>query len=385
MKIGLVLGSLLPFGVLAFAVASGCLKKTDDAGVAVDAAVPPPPEVIARGQYLVNSVSGCAECHTPRDDKGNLDKTRWLAGVANRFDLVPGDDTMGGISAPNLTPASLASWTDGEIKAAIVDGRDPDGTALYPLMPYYAYHGMSDDDANAIVAYLRTVPSVDNQVPPRQPLPDPIVTPAEAIADTAIPHTTLGKNDKGYASAERGRYLAAKVGLCMDCHTPWRAGVSQPLDLQNAFAGGRTFSARDWAVPAPAPAVVYSYNVTPDPSGIATWTPEMVVTALLKGTDDLGATLCRPMPSGTMGGLGGLTDSDALDIAMYVTTLPPIATGQVPECSIGGEQDASTDGAIEGAAPDSSTPDSSVPDSTAPDASTPDAAGNDSAADALSE
>ncbi len=78
--------------------------------------------VLERGEYLVRSVAGCGECHTPRDAEGNLDQSQWLAGVANRFDLVPDDDTMGGISAGNLTPFALSTWSDAAIKSAFLDG-----------------------------------------------------------------------------------------------------------------------------------------------------------------------------------------------------------------------------------------------------------------------
>ena len=80
------------------------------------------PSVLERGEYLVRSVAGCGECHTPRDAQGNLDRSQWLAGVANRFDLTPDDDTTGGISAPNLTPEHLATWTDAQIERAFLDG-----------------------------------------------------------------------------------------------------------------------------------------------------------------------------------------------------------------------------------------------------------------------
>jgi len=293
------------------------------------------PAVLQRGEYLVRTVSGCGECHTPRDADGNLDMSQWLAGVANRFDLVPDDDSLGGISAPNLTPAGpLATWSDDDVKKAFLAGIDASGAPLFPVMPYYAYHNMSSDDAQAIVTYLRSVPAIASNMPARQPLPYALDAPAPPIPESAIPQTTLHESDPRYASAQRGRYLAGEIGFCLDCHTPWRAGVTPPLDLTRVFAGYRPFSAKEWSVPPPAPAVVFSYDVTPDKSGIGGWTAAKVANAIQHGVDGQGATLCRPMPSGPFGGLGGMLRGDALDIGTYLTTIPPIAGGDdIPQCS----------------------------------------------------
>jgi mono/diheme cytochrome c family protein len=291
------------------------------------------PAVLTRGEYLVRSVAGCGECHTPRDTQGDLDMSRWMGGVADRFDLAPDDDSTGGISAPNLTPAGLATWSDDEIKGAFLDGLARDGSSLFPLMPYYAYHNMTDADADAIITYLRSLPAVANAVPKRQPLPVALDGPAPPIPEEAIPHTTLATNDPHYAAAEHGRYLAGEIGFCLDCHTLWRLGAAQPLDLTRVFAGGRAFSSRDWTVTSGAPPVIYSADITPHASGIAGWTANDVVTVLSHGTLPQGDALCRPMPFGPFGGFGGLNRQDAQDIGTYVTTIPPIESAGLPSCT----------------------------------------------------
>ena len=322
------------------------LAACDEVGTslpAVDASTGPTtlvdPTVLERGEYLVRSVAGCGECHTPRDAQGNLDQSRWLAGVPDRFDLAPDDDTIGAIPAPNLTPSALSAWTDDEIERAFLDGVDRTGSPLFPVMPYYTLHNMTADDATAIVTYLRAVPSIDHDAGTRQPLPVALLAPAPPVPESAIPHTTLPAGDPRFASAEHGRYLAGEIGFCLDCHTPWRLGVTPPLDLARVFAGNRPFSAKEWAVPAPAPAVVYSYNVTPDPSGIGGWTPDAVVQAIQTGAAPGSPPLCRPMPSGPQGGLGGMLAEDARDIGVYLTTIPPLGGGNdVPQCPVGASE-----------------------------------------------
>lgn len=327
--------------VAAIAVAAAA-QACDDAGTTSAAQAPDAgaeaasgqvdPAVLERGEYLVRSIAGCGECHTPRDAHGDLDESRWMAGVASRFDLTPDDDSTGGIPAPNLTPVHLASWTDAQIEAAFLDGVSSDGSPLFPLMPYYAYHNMTAADAAAIVTYLRALTPIGADTPARQPLPVPLVAPAPPLDDAAIPHTTLPSSDARFASAERGRYLAGEIGFCLDCHTPWRLGAASPLDMTRAFAGGRAFSAQDWGVPAPAPAVVYSYDVTPHASGIAGWAAGDVAAVLQSGVVRGGGALCGPMPSGPTGSFGGILDGDARDIGTYLTTLPPVDGGEIPRC-----------------------------------------------------
>src|SRR6185369_438523 len=111
----------------------------------------------------------------------------------------------------------------------------------YPIMPYYIFHNMTDEDADAVVAYLRTVPGVANEIPRRGTMFD-IAAPAPAVADSTIPMPEPTYPDQ--ANALRGRYLAAKAGVCMECHTKHLdPGAATVLDETKLFAGGEDFSA----------------------------------------------------------------------------------------------------------------------------------------------
>lgn len=290
--------------------------------------VRPDPALVARGEYLVEHVIACGECHTPRDTQGRPDETRKLAGAPLFADLVPGVDSLGAIPVPNLTPhaTGLLAWTDEEIRAAILDGRDEDGDALFPIMPYWVFHNLTRDDADAIVAYLRSIPPVDNPLPGRQPLGFPFTTPAQPIPVDQIPATTLSPNDAHYLNAVRGRYLAGMAGLCIDCHTPPPATPGpQAVDLAKLFAGGRVFEAAEFGLPSPPfPAEIRTQNITPDATGIAAYTPETIRRLLHTGVDENSLGVCPPMPAGPQSPYGGLTDQDALDIGWYLTTIPPV-------------------------------------------------------------
>jgi mono/diheme cytochrome c family protein len=117
---------------------------------------------VARGRYLV-TISGCSDCHTPGALLGAPDMKRYLGGSDVGFSI-PGQGVFVG---QNLTPdkeTGVGAWTDAQIIAAIRTGKTPDGRTLSPVMPYFALAHLTDEDAQAIVAFLKSLPSVSNKV-----------------------------------------------------------------------------------------------------------------------------------------------------------------------------------------------------------------------------
>lgn len=107
---------------------------------------------IDRGKYLVENVGMCEECHTPRDAQGNLDESRRLQGAA--IWIMPVQRmTNWAMRAPAL--AGLPGFTDAEAEVVLEQGVGPNGLPIQP--PMHIYH-MSSADAQAIVAYLRSMP-----------------------------------------------------------------------------------------------------------------------------------------------------------------------------------------------------------------------------------
>ena len=117
---------------------------------------------ITRGRYLV-TVMDCTGCHTPGALGGQPDTSRYLAGSTIGFGF-PG----GVVYPPNLTPdqeTGLGKWTDAEIIRAFRQGQSRDGRPLVPIMPWPSYAALTPADAQAIVAFLRTLPPVRHQAP----------------------------------------------------------------------------------------------------------------------------------------------------------------------------------------------------------------------------
>jgi mono/diheme cytochrome c family protein len=131
------------------------------------------PSNIDRGRYLV-SIIDCQTCHTDGAFIGKPDLQHPLAGSSIGHQV----DGLGTFWPPNLTPdnqTGLGKWSVKDIVIAITEGRLPDGRELAPAMPWRSYSNLSRTDADAIAAYLKSLPPTASMV--RQPVaPDASVT-----------------------------------------------------------------------------------------------------------------------------------------------------------------------------------------------------------------
>jgi len=123
-------------------------------------------EQIARGRR-VSFTSGCQDCHTPGTFYGTPDTTRMLSGSEL------GWEGPWGVSYPrNLTPdmeTGIGRWSEEEIVTAIRAGHRPNQTMLLPPMPWQMYAHLTDEDAYALAAFLKSLPPVRHRVP--DPIP----------------------------------------------------------------------------------------------------------------------------------------------------------------------------------------------------------------------
>ena len=152
---GTVLSGLLALilSLASIVILIGMVKWYTPRNVPVpDLSVPLTPENIQRGEHL--AISFCATCHSVT---GEMPMT---GGVDLAKDLsVP----LGSFISVNLTPAGpLKDWTDGEIFNALRFGVDRNGQALVNMSQIRARY-MSDEDIQAVIAYLRSQPPVDNE------------------------------------------------------------------------------------------------------------------------------------------------------------------------------------------------------------------------------
>ena len=249
-----------------------------------------------RGEYLVQGPMGCGNCHTPMGPEGPM------AGMDLAGTLILDQDGIKAYSA-NITPGGrVAQWSDAELAKAIREGIRPDGSVIGPPMPFALYRHISDDDLAAIVAYLRTVPAVDNEVPPSVypfPLPPAYGPPVETVA--AIPPG---------ATVEYGQYIA-QIAHCMECHTPM--GPQGPMLDTDMGRGGFEFHG-PWGTSVAA-------NITSGPDGLANYSDEQVAAMITQGVRPDGSKMLPPMPYPY---LARMTPEDLSALIVYLRTVPAL-------------------------------------------------------------
>ncbi len=168
-------------------------------------------EQIARGQKFALY---CAGCHSTT---GQLP----LDGGKDNFGDIPGGPSLGTIYAPNLTPAGeVKDWSDGELVRAIREGVHKSRRPLI-VMPSENFHNLSDDDVQAIVAYLRSQPPVKNSPMADTPSNGGNLLAALILGTGMFPTSVQPPITQPVASpppgvnAENGKYLVS----VLDCHT----------------------------------------------------------------------------------------------------------------------------------------------------------------------
>ena len=129
---------------------------------------------VSRGEYLVELL-GCGSCHTEGALVGRPDMSRALAGssIGIAYTSPFENRNPGIVFAPNLTPdrdTGLGRWTDEEIQDAVRTGLGRHGPNRIMVMPWQGYARISDEDAWAIVAYLRSLEPVEYSVPVNVPV-----------------------------------------------------------------------------------------------------------------------------------------------------------------------------------------------------------------------
>lgn len=132
-----------------------------------------PKEQVQKGKYLV-ALLACGTCHTNGALVGEPDPSHHLAG--SRIGIAysnPFVERNPGILYPaNITPdidTGIGAWSDNDLIRVLRTGVDIEGRRHIPVMPWPGYARMSDEDAKAVVAFLRSLKPVRYEVPTEVP------------------------------------------------------------------------------------------------------------------------------------------------------------------------------------------------------------------------
>jgi cytochrome c553 len=281
-------------------------------GPAPDLTVEITDERVERGKYLANHVMLCMDCHAVRDFSlyAGPPTPGTLGGGGDVFDQNMG--FPGRFISRNLTPTSLGDWTDGELFRAITSGVSRVGSALFPVMPYPHYSQLDEQDIHAVIAYLRTLDPIENELESSK-----ADFPVNIIINTMPVKSDLKERPAKEDVINYGRYMIT-AAACTDCHTRMEGGkyVGAP------YAGGNEFIL-------PGGSVVRASNITPhEITGIGSWTKEMFVARFKMYADS--TYLPRKVLPGEMQTLmpwqmyGGMSEEDLGAIYEYLRTIPAV-------------------------------------------------------------
>jgi mono/diheme cytochrome c family protein len=257
---------------------------------------------VERGSYLVNGILTCGNCHTPKGPGGVEVRDKLHSGGSIEWDTPTFK-----VKGSNITvdpDTGIGKWSDADIKAAIQQGKRPNGTPIAPIMPFAFYKVFTPGDLDAVVAYLKSVPASRNEVQ------TPVYKAAmhvDAVPNADKPMSEADMRDP----VKRGFYLVT-IGHCMECHTPMIQGGVR--DFRNSYGkGGFRFTGPFGES--------FSRNITSHrEKGIGAWTDDEIKRAITQGVRKDGSKLKPPMGYDWY---ARMTDQDLNAIVAYLRTVPP--------------------------------------------------------------
>jgi mono/diheme cytochrome c family protein len=290
--------------VIALAVVAVELVPADhQTGEAPAPAYTPSADAVERGRQLV-TLADCRSCHTA------IGGAPFAGGRA-----IP--TPFGTFFSPNITPdtrTGIGRWTADDFWRALHDGYSRDGTRLYPVFPYPSYTGISGRDADAMYAYLKSLPPASKPNRPHElafPYNHRLLLAAWRLfffrPGVYQPDTARG------AEWNRGAYLVRAVAHCGACH-----------EARNALGAVR--SRQD----GPGGLVLgwYAPSLTdPREAGLRGWSVADIATLLRAGQVGSGsvaphASVMGPMAEVVYGSLQYARSEDLQAMAVYLQSLP---------------------------------------------------------------
>jgi cytochrome c553 len=273
----LVAGALVGY---IYAVSGARISKVYTVSV-LPLTIPTDAASIARGKYLVENVSQCTDCHGP-DLGGKVMEDNFAMGRLYAANLTRG---RGGIGA---------RYTDQDFVRTLMHGVRPDGKSVV-FMPSADYH-FTERDLASLIAYVKSVPAVDREMP--APAPGPMTRALSLFVGLPLSPAAL-------IDHERVAFAAPK-----DAHNPVAAGEQLVATAACVGCHGRDFTGGGGPPPGAA-------NITP--IGIGGWSDKDFLTAIRDHKRPNGTTIAEAMPRG----YGQMSDADLCNIFAFLKTLPP--------------------------------------------------------------
>ncbi len=254
--------------------------------------------LVKEGEYLARA-GDCIACHT--NPGGPL--------FAGRLAM---PTPFGTLYSTNITPdkeTGIGDWTEDQFYSLMHTGRTPDGGLIYPAMPFGSYTKVTRKDADAIFAYLRSVPAV--HLPNR---PNDLYFPynnRSLILGWRTLFFVEGEYEQDPSKSaqwNRGAYLVQGLGHCTMCHSPINAlgGTSE----SRAFEGG-LIPMQQW----------YAPSLTSNKeAGLGEWSIKDITDLLGTGVSERGAVY-GPMAEVVYDSLQYLSDEDLQAMAVYLKSL----------------------------------------------------------------
>jgi mono/diheme cytochrome c family protein len=270
---------------------------------------------VENGRYLFYA-GGCASCHaapaSAKCDDPNYNEPMKLIGgrcLKSKF---------GTFYVPNISPdkqSGIGGWTDENFLRAMTQGVSPAGRHYYPAFPYASYRHMTRDDLLDLKAFLDTLTAAPSKIPPNEiAFPYNLRWGLGLWQWLYLDGRTFVPDPSKSPPINRGAYLVEGPGHCGECHSPRTAlgGMIEAKKLSGApDPEGKGF------VP----------NITPDPTGIGSWSVKDITYALETGFlpdgDVLGGTMAKVQDN-----MAKLTPADREAIAAYLKSIPPIANAR---------------------------------------------------------
>lgn len=283
--VGGVLGGLLTllFALATLALAKGLYDLVRPYPVAaVNVTIAETPEQIARGEHLATVL--CSGCHS---QNGQLP----LTGGNNLSD--DSGLPLGDVYAPNITPAGkIKGFSDNDLYRILRTGIEPNGHASFMAGVTARY--MSDEDAQAVIAYLRQSQPVEKQTPPISFSPLLTLLAGMGLLGINVPDPLQPVTAPPKApTKEYGEYVVRFLD-CRGCHGPTLSGDAKP----------------------PAPPGAANLTVV-----VPQWSKDDFFQAMRTGVDSTGHQIQPPMPWKQV---GLLDDVELAALYEYLRGLTPI-------------------------------------------------------------